>query len=383
MMLEIPVGSVDRGACIRDFSQYPAEVEYLWVPCSYIEPAGYSYLHVIPDGVVKVVPVRMNANLKALTIEELVGQKKTMHLSAFRLVLDETKQELHRLAETGGAEEILRVDKFYSECQTMDKFINHIMVQCEDVYKVQADLAGEEYAHDETYRGLIQEMLDTKQFACSKLLWWMEDDTRNLQHMGMGKWKSADANGARLRDAHYNRIAFLTVRMNLLEDGSDEKRDVALKLCQLGGLVAKAVNETNSLGETPFWSASVTGKPVESLELLKLAGADIDFMVDGVKSTALSSAVIVHDHKRVEALARLGVNLERPVNGVLTAMILAVNTEDYDMVRLLASLGASTTKGIIYRQGPVDFAKRLKDGSKMVDLLEELQNNPSGNTPAT
>merc|ERR1712217_928521 len=80
MVLQIPVGSVDRGACIRDFSQYPAEVEYLWVPCSYIEPSGHVGLQVLPEGVVKIIPVRMNANLIALTIDDLVGQKKKMHL---------------------------------------------------------------------------------------------------------------------------------------------------------------------------------------------------------------------------------------------------------------------------------------------------------------
>ena len=37
MVLEIRVGSVDRGACIQAFSQYPAEVEYLWVPGSFLE----------------------------------------------------------------------------------------------------------------------------------------------------------------------------------------------------------------------------------------------------------------------------------------------------------------------------------------------------------
>ncbi len=33
MVLELTVGAVDRGACIKELSQYPEEVEYLWVPC--------------------------------------------------------------------------------------------------------------------------------------------------------------------------------------------------------------------------------------------------------------------------------------------------------------------------------------------------------------
>ena len=46
MVMEIVTSSIDRGACIRDFSQYPAEVEYLWVPCSFLEPSASQYLEV-------------------------------------------------------------------------------------------------------------------------------------------------------------------------------------------------------------------------------------------------------------------------------------------------------------------------------------------------
>ncbi len=35
MVLELSVTAVDRGACIKDLSQYPHEVEYIWVPCRY------------------------------------------------------------------------------------------------------------------------------------------------------------------------------------------------------------------------------------------------------------------------------------------------------------------------------------------------------------
>jgi hypothetical protein len=37
IVLVVRVSAVDRGACIRDFSQYMQEVEYLWVPGSYLQ----------------------------------------------------------------------------------------------------------------------------------------------------------------------------------------------------------------------------------------------------------------------------------------------------------------------------------------------------------
>ena len=37
MVLQIRSSAVDRGACVRDYSQYMEEVEYLWVPGSFLE----------------------------------------------------------------------------------------------------------------------------------------------------------------------------------------------------------------------------------------------------------------------------------------------------------------------------------------------------------
>jgi len=58
MVLRVTTGSINRGACIRWLSQYPSEVEYLWVPCSYLEPSGAILLELAGSGgVVSVVPV--------------------------------------------------------------------------------------------------------------------------------------------------------------------------------------------------------------------------------------------------------------------------------------------------------------------------------------
>ena len=84
IVLEITVGSVARGACIKELSQYPREEEHLWVPCSFLEPAGNRVLQVTPEGAVALVPVRVNVNLKARTVEEIVGQKRQLHITAFR-----------------------------------------------------------------------------------------------------------------------------------------------------------------------------------------------------------------------------------------------------------------------------------------------------------
>ena len=59
-LLVFTAGSVDRGADIRVFSQYPHEKEFLFVPCSFVERVGPGYIKVTPDlGVVNQVPVKV------------------------------------------------------------------------------------------------------------------------------------------------------------------------------------------------------------------------------------------------------------------------------------------------------------------------------------
>ena len=63
------------------------QVEYLWPAGSFIERSGPSYTVEGGGGLLSMVPVRINANGKARTVEELRTQKKDMHLNAFRYLL--------------------------------------------------------------------------------------------------------------------------------------------------------------------------------------------------------------------------------------------------------------------------------------------------------
>ena len=106
MVLRMETGTIDRGADISELSQYPGEREFLWVPCSFLEPHGAPTVELVEEAgegvVVTVVPVRVSANLKALTVEELRTQKRDIHLSAFRYLRDETLRELERVANEEG-----------------------------------------------------------------------------------------------------------------------------------------------------------------------------------------------------------------------------------------------------------------------------------------
>jgi hypothetical protein len=70
-IFEIEVGQVDRGAPLRWVSQYPGEDEIVMPPLSNLEVVGDARMENTPKGVVMVVPLRINVNLKSLTMDEL------------------------------------------------------------------------------------------------------------------------------------------------------------------------------------------------------------------------------------------------------------------------------------------------------------------------
>ena len=43
--------------------QYPGEIEYLWVPCSFLQQSGPRYFEVTDQGAVVLVPVRASSPL--------------------------------------------------------------------------------------------------------------------------------------------------------------------------------------------------------------------------------------------------------------------------------------------------------------------------------
>jgi hypothetical protein len=100
MVLEMRVGPVARGACILELSQYPKEVEYLFPPMCLISPGGQARVSISAASLcVRVVPVQINVNPSARTVEERLGQKKRTHCTTFGFLLRELRgpvRALHR-----------------------------------------------------------------------------------------------------------------------------------------------------------------------------------------------------------------------------------------------------------------------------------------------
>ena len=97
-VFKIVVGSVDRGADISSYSQYEGEQEFLYVPRSFLEPVADRELLVTDKGIVQLLGVKVNANLKTVTIEEYEKRKKDLHLALFKLMAQDLEAQLGKVS---------------------------------------------------------------------------------------------------------------------------------------------------------------------------------------------------------------------------------------------------------------------------------------------
>jgi WD40 repeat protein len=156
MVMVLETSSIDRGADISELSQYPGEQEFLYLPCSFIQRARQSNgrVHVVDGGLVSFVSVKVNLNIKTQTVEELQEQRKSLHMVSARSMLAEVKFELTNWMESANHQEV-----------KINKFCDDVMATCRQVVENHGQINAHDFADDEKYRGLINEVLDTKEDA--------------------------------------------------------------------------------------------------------------------------------------------------------------------------------------------------------------------------
>ena len=304
--------AVDHGADIKEYSQYPDEREYLWNPCSLIEAQGDSYVEVTADGILTIIPVRMNNNVKTLTLEELLDQKKKMHLSSFEIIINEIIEDLDKLADAN--ETSIRIKKKITEDpntsveanETLIKlkkkenskeqsrlvqfFIEGIIFECKEKYKRHQAKDAKDYANDPQYQQLVMEMLETKSSALSK----KELCETALKQLRTGRTTvmlvSDQGDVSRLKE-------LLAAHPNSVEEEADETKKTALHIAAKRGhehivdllLEKKAKpNAQDYLGATALHVA-VQAKNVNIVRALLNAGAFLDIK-DKYEKTALDLA---------------------------------------------------------------------------------------------
>ena len=97
--------------------------------------------------------VRVCANLKCLEVEELEGEERDDHITAFRRILTETARALKDTA--GGSHALERLQRDITREQegvtyTLERLVEKILGECEAVLKRHAIVSPERYAVDLT-----------------------------------------------------------------------------------------------------------------------------------------------------------------------------------------------------------------------------------------
>ncbi len=154
-------------------------MEYLWPAGSFIEPSGDAYTVEGGGGLLSMVPVRINANGKALTVEELHTKKKDMHLAEFRYLLDETARDIMRFAEERAEEEGRRLEWLLPGMDgtrvtfSAAELVAQIVAQAEAVLARHAEFEPEWYNKDEDFRHTVDEMLETRAAVVATLRFYL------------------------------------------------------------------------------------------------------------------------------------------------------------------------------------------------------------------
>ena len=263
-IMEIHPNAVDRGADISEFSQYPGEKEFLFVPMSYVQGEERCRVEVGPGGgVLKVISVRVNINLKTETLEQLLGKKKSMHIAAFKSVIDETKQWLHAHAEEGDRVQTrAATDKNYRPTGwgSLSWFISKTLEHMQTMKDADAKLPDDDYVNDLKYKALVTRMLSSQEWAKQKLRLWLENQETNISAVG----------NTPLKSAHRQWLSFLKQRQHAVAvAGSVERKTAAVKILQCKGLMVTHDASTEEAdGEPLIYAAAADGWALDDLQVM-------------------------------------------------------------------------------------------------------------------
>jgi ankyrin repeat protein len=349
-IMEIHPNSVDRGADISEFSQYPAEREFLFVPMSFVQGEGRCRLEIGPGGgVLKVISVRININIKTETVEQLMGKKKSMHLSAFKSLIDETNQWMQAYAaEDGRALARAATDKEYGNFDIdISSFISEIMNQMRAIMNADEALPDDDYVNDLKYKALVTRMLSAQDWSKQKLNLWLQNPETNIFDL---VWTP-------LKSAHRQWLSFLKQRQySIAGVGSDHRQAAAVKILQCKGLMVTDNALTEAVdGEPLIYAAAADGWALEDLRFLIDAGA-ILAAVNSNRDSAVHATSENGDALALEALVKAGADVNQLNLDGLAPAHLAAQGGHAPCVDILVTMKADVN--IQNRDGrtPIHFA---------------------------
>jgi ankyrin repeat protein len=336
-ILQIRPNSVDRGADISEFSQYPAEKEYLFVPYSFVQGEGRQRTEVTAGGgILTVVPVHVNINLKTETVDELKAKKKRLHLASARAVLEEVRYELEQWAASAESSERLQRDptRNHGGTFTAATFVAKLMEQCDAVVERHKATGVEEFVDDGVFRALVSEVLDTKAWAKEKKELWMQDASQYI--VGL--------QGESLRNCHRRWQSFLRGSMSGAGGRFADGAFASVLLLKSRGLVKRGVErEENADGEDVMVQAGADGWNAIDIYAASASGADVD-AVDSAGMTGVCYAARYEHLESMIALLKAGVDVNKCDNNGSSPILIAAAKGNAAAIQHLVSYRGDVNK---------------------------------------
>merc|ERR1719350_1653787 len=151
-IFEIKMGMVDRGADLSGFSQYPHEREICFAPLT-----GIEVLKTRVDASVLVVEARLNINLAAMTMEQVVSKRKKAFGDMCQNLEMETKLYFNTFREVSKVNELLNNVGILKDRQTVQEYIE---VEFRELQKQKPDVFND----DKLFRQNIHKAVGLKTF---------------------------------------------------------------------------------------------------------------------------------------------------------------------------------------------------------------------------
>jgi hypothetical protein len=342
-VLAMQCGAVDRAAQLKEFSQFPGEDEYLWTPMCYIEaePEDKQELEMTDDGLVKVLPVRVNTNLKSQTVEEIEGQRKISLISTLPFHQRNLEAELRELClrkapeGRGEAAKNATIDQrdngWKNLCDEEEQargasraIAKHIQAKFGKVCEKHKERAASWFNEDHNWRAAIAEVIEMKTAALCTFEHFLSSNQTTTQvqatalRRGFSRWQS-------------------TTKHQMYQEGDAEKqKQLAKKLCDSEGLAFDLDDKEKSL--VHLCDVAASGKSGHISLLLKAQA----FKVDDKDSEGFSALMIAAEFGHMDCLhtlldANANANLKTDQNA--TALFFAAREGHAECVELLYKHG--------------------------------------------
>ena len=130
------------------------------------------------------VPVRLNVNLKAETLEQLENKKKDWHMTSFSYRIEELRNHLKLISVEGNAAARLQRDGVRRTSIMLDQLIESLIEKVVIVKSRHSVMKASDYSNEAIYRSLVSESLDVCRYARSILQLWLEDHSKRSEWCG-------------------------------------------------------------------------------------------------------------------------------------------------------------------------------------------------------